>query len=266
MPFLHTGGAARKDEGMDFGIAGKRAAVAAASTGLGYASAEALVAEGAKVTICSSDAGRARAAAEKLGGGTEWLVADLRGPEGATAFVEGATERMGGVDILVVNGPGPGPGFVTEVPLDAYQAALDRSLLAVVAMCLAATPGMRERGWGRVVAITSLGVRQPYMNLALSNTARSGATGFLRTLAREIASDGVTVNSVQPGLHETDRITGVFGTEGPALDGALADVPAGRLGSPADFGAVVAFLCSRQASFLTGASVPIDGGAYQALL
>jgi 3-oxoacyl-[acyl-carrier protein] reductase len=250
---------------VDLGIAGKRAAVGAASAGLGYASAAALVAEGARVTICGSDAGRAEAAAAELGGGAEWFVADLSGPDGATAFVEQATERMGGVDILVVNGPGPGPGTVTDTPLAAYQSALDRSLLAVVAMCLAATPGMRERGWGRVVAITSLGVRQPYPNLALSNTARTGATGFLRTLAREIAADGVTVNSVQPGLHETGRVTGIYG-DGALLRDTLATVPAGRLGSPADFGSVVTFLCSAQAGFVTGTAIPIDGGAYQALL
>lgn len=250
---------------MDLGIAGKRAVVGAASAGLGYASAQALVAEGARVTICSSDAARAEAAAAKLGGGTGWLVADLSHPEGATSFVEQAAEQMGGVDILVVNGPGPAPGTVAETPLEAYQSALDRSLLAVVAMCLAAVPGMRERGWGRVVAITSLGVRQPYPNLALSNTARTGATGFLRTLAREIAGDGVTVNSVQPGLHETDRVRGVYG-DGEGLAKALATIPAGALGSPDDFGSIVTFLCSAQAAYLTGAAIPVDGGAYQALL
>lgn len=250
---------------MDLGIAGKRAAVAAATAGLGYACAEALVAEGARVTICGSDAGRARAAAERLGGGTGWLVADLAVPDEAERFVAGAAEAMGGVDILVVNGPGPPPGTVSETPAEAYQAALDRSLLAVVRMCLAAVPGMRAAGWGRVVAITSLGVRQPYPNLALSNTARSGATGFLRTLAREVAADGVTVNSVQPGLHATERVRSVYG-DGAALTDVLGTVPAGRLGEPGEFGAVVAFLCSAQAGFLTGAAVPVDGGAYQALL
>jgi 3-oxoacyl-[acyl-carrier protein] reductase len=248
---------------MDLGIAGKRAAVAAATAGLGYASARALMAEGAQVTICGSDAGRACAAASALG--AEWLVADLSGPSGATEFVAGAAERMGGVDILVVNGPGPAPGTIADTPLAAYQAALDRSLLAVVAMCEAATPGMRERGWGRIVAITSLGVRQPYPNLALSNTARAGATGYLRTLAREIAPHGVTVNSVQPGLHETDRVSSVYG-DGERLRDALATIPAGRLGGPDDFGSIVAFLCSAQAGYLTGAAIPIDGGAYQALL
>jgi 3-oxoacyl-[acyl-carrier protein] reductase len=130
---------------------------------------------------------------------------------------------------------------------------------------MAALPGMRANQWGRIVAITSLGVRQPYPNLALSNTARAGATGFLRTLAREVAGDGVTVNSVQPGVHATDRVRRVYG-EGEELAEVLGTVPAGRLGDPRDLGAVVAFLCSVHASYLTGAAIPVDGGAYQALL
>lgn len=250
---------------MDLGIAGKRAVVGAASAGLGYASAAALVAEGAVVTICSSDGDRAQAAAARLGGDTGWLVADLADPDAAAGFVTAATERMGGLDVLVVNGPGPRPGRVADTTLADYQAALDRSLLAVVGMCLAAAPGLRAQGWGRIVAITSLGVRQPYPGLALSNTARAGATGFLRTLAREVAADGVTVNSVQPGLHATDRVAGVY-RDDQQLAEALASVPAGRLGAPGDLGQVVAFLCSQQAGYLTGAAVPVDGGAYQALL
>jgi 3-oxoacyl-[acyl-carrier protein] reductase len=250
---------------VDLGIQGRRAAVAAASGGLGYASAAALVAEGARVTICGSDAGRAEAAAARLGGDTGWLVADVADPDGAAGFVDAAAAAMGGVDILVVNGPGPPPGTVAQTPPESYQPALERSLLAVVRMCLAALPGMRSRGWGRIVAITSLGVRQPYPNLALSNTARAGATGFLRTLAREVAADAVTVNSVQPGLHETDRTRSVYADD-EARAVALATIPAGRMGEPARFGAVVAFLCSEQAAYLTGAAVPVDGGAYQALL
>ncbi|WP_433502054.1 SDR family oxidoreductase [Pseudonocardia halophobica] len=248
---------------MDLGIEGKRAAVAAGTAGLGYASAAALVAEGARVTICGSDAGRAEAAAQALGGGTEWRVADLSGPEGAEQFVREA----GDPDILVVNGPGPVPGTALSATLEDYRSGVERSLLAVIAMCGAAVPGMRERGWGRVVAITSLGVRQPYPNLAPSNAARAGATGFLRTLAREVAADGVTVNSVLPGLHETARVRSVYGEDGsPALTDALATIPAARLGRPAELGAVVAFLCSVHAGYLTGAAVPLDGGAYHGLL
>lgn len=250
---------------MDLGIGGRRAAVAAGTAGLGYACAAALVAEGVRVTICGSDADRASAAARRLGGKTNWLAADLASPDAAESFVTGAAAAMGGIDILLVNGPGPQPGTVLETPVEAYQGALDRSLLAVVRMCMAALPGMRAGGWGRIVAITSLGVRQPYPTLALSNTARAGATGFLRTLAREVAGDGVTVNSVQPGVHATERVRRVYG-EGEGLTEVLGTVPAGRLGDPRDLGAVVAFLCSVHAGYLTGAAIPVDGGAYQALL
>ncbi len=241
---------------MDLRIRGRRAAVAAASGGLGFASAAALAAEGVEVTICGSDEWRAREAAGRIG--AAYVVADLTRPEEATRFVEEA----GPVDILVTNGPGPAPGTALDTPAGAYPAALDRSLLSVVHMCLAAVPGMRAAGWGRIVAITSLGVRQPYPNLVLSNTARAGATGFLRTLATEVAADGVTVNSVLPGFHATDRVTRTYGDAGPPLD----SVPARRIGAAADFGAVVAFLCSEQAGYLTGTAVPVDGGAYQALL
>ncbi|MGQ0844132.1 MAG: SDR family oxidoreductase [Sporichthyaceae bacterium] len=249
---------------MDLALTGRRAAVAAGTAGLGYACAEALVAEGADVIVCGSDAGRARAAAERLGSGTRWSEHDLTDPAAAGAFVEAAAHALGGLDILVVNGPGPAPGKALDTPASAYQAALDRSLLAVVHMCLAAVPHMQAGGWGRIVAITSLGVRQPYPHLVLSNTARSGATAFLRTLAGEVAAAGITVNSVQPGLHATERLRQVYG-DGDVLAKALEGVPAGRLGEPEEFGAIVAFLCSQQAAFLTGAAIPVDGGAYRAL-
>lgn len=235
---------------MDLGISGRRAAVAAGTAGLGFASAQALAAEGVRVTICGSDEGRAKEAAERIG--AAYVVADLTRPEEAARFVEEA----GPVDILVTNGPGPAPGTALATPASAYQEALNRSLLAVVHMCLAAVPGMRAAGWGRIVAITSAGVRQPYPNLVLSNTARAGATGFLKTLATECAADGVTVNSVLPGLHDTARLRGMSGGKRPP----------GRVGEPSDFGAVVAFLCSEQARFVTGTATPVDGGANQSLL
>lgn len=245
---------------MDLGIAGRRAAVAAASAGLGFGTASALAAEGADVVLCGSDEGRARAAAERIG--ARHLVADLTDPDACERFVVAATEVLGGLDILVVNGPGPRPGTALDTPATAYQAALHTNLLSVVRMCLAAVPGMRAQGWGRIVAITSLGVRQPYPDLVLSNTARAGATGFLRTLATEVAADGVTVNSVLPGLHDTARMRTASGPGGPDV----AAVPANRAGDAADFGAVVTFLCSAQAGYLTGTAIPVDGGANQALL
>jgi 3-oxoacyl-[acyl-carrier protein] reductase len=237
--------------------------VAAATSGLGYATAAALLAEGARVTICGSDEGRARAAADRLGRGASWLVADLSDPEGGERFVLEAQAAMGGVDILVTNAPGPPPGTFAQARAEDYPRALDLNLLSVVRMCQAAVPAMQERRWGRVVAITSIAVRQPIPTLILSNTARAGATGFLKTLAREVARDGVTVNSVQPGLHDTARVGAVYGGR---LAETVAAIPAGELGRPEDFGAAVAFLCSEQARYITGVGLPVDGGVDQALL
>jgi len=242
---------------MELGIAGKRAAVAAASAGLGLGSAKALAAEGARVAICGRDRARIEAAAATVGGECIPLVCDVGDAAGGAEFVAAANDVLGGIDILVTNAGGPPPGNFASTALDAYPAALDLNLLSVVAMCSAAVPAMQAQGWGRVIAITSVAVRQPMPNLILSNTARAGATGFLKTVAREVADSGVTVNSVQPGLHWTDRVRSLY------PDGQPDTV---RMGDADDFGAIVAFLCSDQAKFLTGAQIHVDGGAYQALL
>lgn len=209
------------------------------------------------MVICGRDGGRLAAAAEQVGHGCVPVVADVGDADGAAAFVAAASEALGGLDILVPNGGGPPAGNFASTPVDAYPTALDANLLAVVAMCKAAVPAMQAQGWGRVVAITSLSVRQPMANLILSNTARAGVTGFLKTLALEVASDGVTVNSVQPGLHRTPRVEQLFGSD------ATASM---TIGDAADFGAVVAFLCSEQAKFTTGVQLHVDGGAYGGLL
>lgn len=240
---------------MDLGINGRRAAVAAASAGLGFASAKALADEGVTVAICGRDRSRIHAAAARIGANAVPLVADVATPEGAAGFVEMAQEALGGVDILVTNAGGPPGGNFAQTPVAAYPAALDLNLMSVVAMCKSAVPAMQEQGWGRIVAITSLSVRQPMAQLILSNTARAGATAFLKTLAREVAADGVTVNSAQPGLHLTDRLKEIY------RDG-LPDRP---LGDPADFGRVVAFLCSEPARFTTGVQLHVDGGDYAGL-
>lgn len=247
---------------MDLGLSGKTAAVAAASAGLGFASAAALVAEGAHVAICGRDRSRVDDAVGRLGSGAVGLLADVSTASGATAFVREATDALGSIDILVTNAGGPPAGTFASTDLEAYQPALELNLLSVVAMCKAAVGPMRSRGWGRVVAITSISVRQPIETLILSNTARAGATAFLKTLAREVAADGVTVNSVQPGSHATDRLRALHGGD---LENAARAVPARKVGDPADFGAVVAFLCSQQAQFITGAAIPVDGGAYSGL-
>lgn len=248
---------------MDLGIAGRTAAVAAGSSGLGLGAARALAGEGCNVVICGRDQGRLDAAvatldAEGHAGSVRGVVADVSDAAGAAGFVAAAEDVAGApIDILVPNAGGPPPGNFESTDVDAYAAALDLNLVSTVAMCKAAVPGMRERGWGRVVAITSLSVRQPMANLILSNTARAGATAFLKTLALEVAADGVTVNTVQPGLHDTPRLDALYSDEQKA---------AMRMGDADDFGAVVAFLCGEPAKFTTGVQLHVDGGTYAALL
>ena len=248
---------------MNYGIEGRRAAVAAASSGLGLATAQALADEGVTVAICSRSRERVDAAAAEIGPMAVPLVADVATEEGAAGFVQAAQEALGGVDILVCNGGGPAPGNFGSTPLDAYREAIELNCLAHIAMCSTAVPAMREQQWGRVLAITSVGVRQPIAGLILSNVARSGLTAFLKTLAREVAGDGVTVNSLQPGLHDTDRVRQLYGGQ---MDPRDAGIPAGVLGQPEDFGRIAAFLCSESASFLTGTAIPVDGGAYTGML
>jgi 3-oxoacyl-[acyl-carrier protein] reductase len=248
---------------MDLGIAGKRAAVAAGSAGLGFASAKSLADNGAHVVICGRDQAKLDAAVARIGNGCIGLIADVSTTAGSVEFVECAIAELGGVDILVTNGGGPPPGNFASTSLDAYPAALERSLTSVVAMVTTAVPGMKERGWGRIVAITSLSVRQPMPTIILSNTARAGATAFLKTVATEIAPHGITVNSVQPGFHMTDRMHGLYPNGVPDI--SALGIPTGEMGDPADFGEVVAFLCSQQARFITGSHIPVDGGAFSGL-
>ncbi len=246
---------------MDLGIQGKKAAVAASSTGLGFGCARALLEDGAEVAICSRSEERIREAAAELGAGAVPIVADMSTEDGARSFVEQATEKLGQVDILVANAGGPPPGSPATTSIDGYREALDLNLLSTIVMCQAALPGMRERGWGRIVAITSIGARQPIGNLAASSVARAGVSSFLKTLSAEVARDGVTVNSAQPGIHATDRIKSLGNT-----DVVAQRVPTGTLGTAEDFGKAVAFLCSEPARFITGTSILLDGGAYQGLI
>ena len=214
------------------------------------------------MVICGRDRARIDDAAQRIGHGCVAIVQDVRDAAGGAAFIEAAHEALGGLDVVVANAGGPPAGNFESTPVDAYDTALDLSLMSVVGMAKVAVPAMQEQGWGRFVAITSLSVRQPMATLILSNTARAGVTGFLKTVAREVAKDGVTVNSVQPGLHATDRLLSLYGG---ATDGAAMGIPAGFIGDPADFGAVVAFLCSHQARFITGLQLHVDGGSYGGL-
>ena len=168
-----------------------------------------------------------------------------------------AVEVLGGpLDILVPNAGGPPPGTFASTPVNSYPDALDLNLMSIVGMCKAAVPGMQERGWGRVVAITSVSVRQPIPEIILSNTTRAGATAFLKTLALEVANDGVTVNTVQPGMHDTPRLGALYSDEQKAQI---------RMGDADDFGAIVTFLCSEQAKYVTGLQLHVDGGTFTGL-
>ncbi|HTL85397.1 MAG TPA: SDR family oxidoreductase [Acidimicrobiia bacterium] len=247
---------------MELGIAGRCAAVAAASKGLGFGVAQSLANEGVRVAICGRDRDSIEDAAARIGNNAVAIVADVSSVEGATGFVRDATTALGRVDILVPNAGGPPPGDFAHTTVDQYLDAFELNCRGAIAMCYEAVPAMRAQKWGRVLAITSIAVRQPIATLILSNTARAGLTGFLRTLAREVAADGVTVNSLLPGLHLTERTKVLHdGSSDPA-----AGIPAGRMGDAADFGQVAAFLCSESANFVTGVALQVDGGQYAALL
>lgn len=248
---------------MDLGISNRTAAVAAASAGLGFAAANALAREGVRVAICSRDSGRVADAARRIGNACVGIVADVSTLEGGQDFVRRASTALGHIDILIANGGGPAAGNFATTPVDSYITGLQQSLLSVVGMCTEVVPGMQSRQWGRIVAITSVAVRQPIPNLILSNTARAGVTGFLKTLAREVAPNGITVNTVQPGIHATDRIRQLYGM---TPDASSLGIPTGVVGDPADFGTVVAFLCGESARFVTGTSIQVDGGSYTGLL
>jgi 3-oxoacyl-[acyl-carrier protein] reductase len=247
---------------VELGLNERRALVTGASSGLGLACAQALAAEGAVVTIAARSQERLAAAAAQIDGEAVTILADVSSLDGAQAAVTHAEAAMGGIDILIANAGGPPPGNFADTELDAYEPALRLNLLSTVALCKATVPSMRQRGWGRVVAITSIAVREPIDRLILSNTARAGLTGFLKTLAREVAADGVTVNSLQPALHATDRLQSVYGSD---LETVAAGIPARRLGDPGDFGRIAAFLCSDTASYITGAAIPVDGGSAHGL-
>ncbi len=249
---------------MDLGISGRTAVVAAGSAGLGFATALALVQEGAHVAICGRDEVRLEAAIARLGKESIGIVADVSDPREGARFVEAARDALGGCDILVANAGGPPGGNFATTDLDAYQYAFDLDCRSAISMCQAAIPGMRAKGWGRVVAITSIGAKQPIGGLMASSVARAALTSFLKITAREVAPEGVTVNNLCPGLHATDRLTGLYDEN--TREALAARVPSGSLGDPGDFGAVAAFLCSEHARYVTGTSIQIDGGTYAGLL
>ncbi len=261
---------------MDLGLAGRFAVVCGASRGIGFATADALAAEGARVLVCARSGDDVTTAVRRLavhGGEVVGVAADLATEAGVAAVVTAARDA-GPVDILVTNTGGPPTGSALEFEWAAWRGATELLLRSAVELCRAFVPAMRERHWGRVIGITSLAVKSPVRHLVLSNSLRAAVTGYLRTLAQEVAVDGVTVNTVLPGYVETDRLRGLARAdadrEGKTVDEAFRrwrDItPAGRLGMPEEIGAVITFLASRQAAFVTGQAIAVDGGAIQTLL
>lgn len=242
---------------MDLGIAGKVALVTGASRGLGFATAAALAAEGCRVAIVGRDAARIEAAAREIAATP--IVADMAASDGPDAAVSDTVAALGPIDILVANAGGPAHGGFMGVTDEDWEHALQQNLMGTVRLMRAAVPAMRERGWGRIITITSRTVREAVDGLVLSNATRAGVAGAVRTLAREVARDGVTVNNVAPGSFDTERLVELHGSVEAVAERGRAS-PMGRVGNAQELGAVVAFLASRQASYLTGASILVDGG------
>lgn len=258
---------------MDLGIAGRKAVVCASSKGLGKGCAAALVAAGCRVIINGRDAERlevTRVELSQLGGEVIAVVADVGTPEGRAKLLEAA----GTVDILVNNNAGPPFKDFREISDEAMLAGVNANMLTPIALIRAVIDGMAERGFGRIVNITSSSVKAPIAGLDLSSGARAGLTAFVAGIARTVADRNVTINGIMPGSFDTDRLKGGFErtakAEGisvaEAKERAAARIPARRLGKPDEFGALCAFLCSAQAGYITGQSILIDGGAVNTTL
>lgn len=264
---------------MDFGLSGKVALVAAASKGLGRACAEALAAEGARVVIAAREQSALEQTARELAQAIRGTVlahrADVRHAEDITALVDRMIHEFGGIDILVNNAGGPPAGTFDACSDEQWEAAFRLTLLSAVRLTRAVLPSMRQRGGGRIMYIASSSVKQPIEDLLLSNALRPGVAGLAKTLSRELAPDHITVNTVCPGRFLTDRLRSGSSvrtriaqgqTEEEALQALAQDIPLGRIGQPEEFGALVAFLASKQAAYITGTTIQIDGGLIQGLL
>ena len=262
---------------MDLGIAGRKALVMSSSRGLGLGIARALAAEGCDVLLTGRTEDRLRAEAEAItargAGRADFVRVDLTEEMSVDVLAEAAERVLGHVDILVNNTGGPPPGRMVDAEPDVFALQFDAMVLRVVSLTKRLLPGMRERGWGRIVTVGSSGVEQPIPTLGLSNAVRSALVGWSKSLAGDVAADGVTVNMLLPGRIHTERVDRLDAAAaertGSSLDEARAasraTIPAGRYGTVEEFAAVAAFLCSAPASYVTGSMVRCDGGAIRSV-
>lgn len=262
---------------MDLGILGKRALVLASSRGLGLGVAQSLAAEGATVMLCGRNQERLAEAAAAINakgaGRAAYAVADLRSIEAAAALIDATGRELGAVDILVNNSGGPPAASVLSVTPQQWQEQIDAMMLPIFEMTRQVLPGMQARGWGRILTIVSSGVAQPIPNLAISNALRASLVGWNKTLAAEVAADGVTANVILPGRIATERITELDQisakreqkTAEEIAIASRASIPAKRYGTVAEFAAMAAFLCSAPASYVTGSQVRVDGGMIRSI-
>ena len=264
---------------MDLGLDGKRAFVAGASSGLGLAVATALAREGCNVALCSRSDERLEVAKKSIvqetGSPSErihLLNCDVTNEEDVIASISEAASAMGGLNILVTNAGGPPTGLISDFDSGAWREGLDLNLMSTINLCRHALPflvaGARDEGHGRIIMVTSIAAKQPIQTLYLSNTARAGVQGFAKTLSEEVGHHGITVNTVLPGFTRTARLQHLVedlqartGQTAEEVESGWAESAAlRRLGEPEEFAAVVAFLASKPAAFITGSAIPIDGG------
>lgn len=259
---------------MDLGINGKRALVCASSKGLGKGCAENLAAAGVDLVMCARGSDALEATAEdirsRFGVEVVTIATDITTEQGQQDVLQAA----GDIDILVTNAGGPPPGMWSDWTRDDFIKALDANMITPISLIKAVLPSMMDKGWGRIVNITSQSVKAPIAVLGLSNSARAGLTGYVAGTARQVAGHGVTINNLMPGIHATDRAvaldTGVANQQGISIEEAAVQraktIPAGRYGTAQEFGATCAFLCSQHAGFIIGQNVLLDGGAVNATL